>query len=210
MLAVFADLQMGEQFLHLIFNGSFKKEQHGVSYEGGNHIISPIQASDLSHQYILDLLSSVGCNSVEVVRYRVPGLTMVDGLRAISDEFDVRSLITHFNVCDTIELYVQHPSGGGSVGESSRQGSNAMEQEMDSEEDDDYIEGLTSEEESDEELMEARRALKLAKQRAVIKSNNPLSFVMMTLITSPMMSKMMKQVMKAITVKEGRWMTLKY
>ena len=42
---------------------------------------------------------------------------------------------------------------------------------MDSEEDDDYIEGLTSEEESNEELMEARRALKLAKQRAAIKSN---------------------------------------
>lgn len=41
---------------------------------------------------------------------------MVDGLRVIFYDFDVKSSISHFNLFDNIEIYVQHPSGDGSFG----------------------------------------------------------------------------------------------
>lgn len=162
---------MGERSLTLFFNGTFRKEQHNVVYEGVNQIIMTIPASEFSCQYIIDLLSSVECCNIEVVRYRIPRRTVIDGLRLISNDFDVRSLVGHFNIYDNIEIYIQYPSGSASFRESSKQGGNVVRDKIDSEEEDgDYVRGLSSEEELDEELMEAKRAIKLAKQRSTISS----------------------------------------
>lgn len=111
---------MGKQSLIVIFNDVFKKEQHDVSYEGGNHIFMIVQVSELSYQWIIDLRSSVGCISIEVVRYKILGKTIVDDLSVIFDDFDARSLISHFNISDNIEIYVQHPFHDGRFRESSR------------------------------------------------------------------------------------------
>lgn len=77
---VFTHLEMGKRSLTLFFKGTFKKELHDVSYEVGNHIVMTIEVSELSHQFIIDLLLSVECNDIGVVRYRIPRKTMVDGL----------------------------------------------------------------------------------------------------------------------------------
>jgi hypothetical protein len=87
--------------------GSFNR-QFRVNYIGGNvsNYLDPYLGNNLTFSDIEDVCSTYGYRSGDLIYYSLPGVSLDQGLRLISDDFSVNEMVSRHLDHDLLVLYI--------------------------------------------------------------------------------------------------------
>jgi hypothetical protein len=98
----------GHNLLFKVYlGGKFNRKSGCIYLEGDNHVYpDAYDLDELSYLEIEKIVKTYGYNHGDLIYYKEPGKSLVDGLRLLSSDHDILEMIQHYIGHQVVVLYL--------------------------------------------------------------------------------------------------------